>query len=75
MCSCLSKEEDKYSQVMKQAEFILHKTVYYIMPEPWPRRIFSRVVNANSNILEKRVRTMLSNKELLRVTCRQYRYL
>ena len=34
MCSCLSKEEDKYSQVMKQAEFTLHKTVYYIMPEP-----------------------------------------
>ena len=65
MCGYLSKEEVKCFQAMKQVKCFLQETLYYIMPELWLRKIFPGVVNANSNILEQRIRTMLSKKELL----------
>ena len=34
------------------------------MPELWLRKVFPGVLYANSNILEKRVRMMLSKKEI-----------
>lgn len=67
MPSYLSKEEHESSQAMKQFKYSLQETVY-IMPELWLRKIFPGVANANSNIPEKLVRTMLSKKEVIRVT-------
>ena len=44
---------------------ISSKAVYQVMPELWLRKVFPGVLYANSNIPEKRVRIMLSKKEIL----------
>ena len=42
----------------------LQEAVYQIIPELWLRTFFPGVLYANSNIPEKRVRIMLSKKEI-----------
>ena len=77
MCSYLSKQEDECSQAMKQAvkeafahaysskrECSVQESVYHIMPELWIRKIFPGVIYANSNLPEKRIKMILSEKEI-----------
>ena len=90
MCSYLSKQEDDFSQTMKQVfkeslergagsyeqiksvahafvsklECSLQEAVCQVMPELWLRKVFLGVLYVNSNIPEKRVRIMLSKKEI-----------
>ena len=45
-------------------ECSLQEAVYQIMPELWLRKVFPGVLYVNSNIPEKRVRMMLSKKEI-----------
>ena len=45
-------------------ECSLQEAVYQIMPEIWLRRVFPGVLYVNSNIPEKRIRMMLSKKEI-----------
>ena len=54
--------------------------IYQVMPELWLRKVYEGLgvlynLYVNSNIPEKRVRMMLSKKEIFRVTRRQHRYL
>ena len=50
---------------VSKRECSLQETVYQVMPELWLRKVFPGVLYANSNIPEKRVRIMLSKKEIL----------
>ena len=45
-------------------ECSLQEAVYKIMPELWLRKVFPGVLYVNSSIPEKRVRMMLSKKEI-----------
>ena len=47
-----------------ECECSQQEAVYQIMPELWLRKVFPGVLYANSNIPEKRVRMMLSKKEI-----------
>ena len=50
---------------VSKCECSLQEAVYQVMPELWLRKVFPGVLYANSNIPEKRVRMMLSKKEIL----------
>ena len=50
---------------VSKRECSLQKAVYQVIPELWLRKVFPGVLYANSNIPEKRVRMMLSKKEIL----------
>ena len=67
----LQKEAGSYEQMKSVAhayaskcECFLQEAVYQIMPELWLRKVFPGVLYLNSNIPEKRVRMMLSKKEI-----------
>ena len=45
-------------------ECSLQEAVYHIMPELWLRKVFPAVVNVSSDVPEKRVKMILSKKEL-----------
>ena len=49
---------------VSKRECSLQEAVYQVMPELWLRKVFPGVLYANRNILEKRVRMMLSKKEI-----------
>ena len=49
---------------LSNCEFSLQKAVYQVIPGLWLRKVFPRVLYANSNIPENRVRMMLSKKEI-----------
>ena len=49
---------------VSKRECSLQEAVYQVMPELWLRKVFPGVLYANSNIPEKRVRMMLSKKEI-----------
>ena len=51
----------EYSSKM---ECSLQEPVYYIMPNLKLRKVFQGVVNVNSNLLEKRIRIILTKEEL-----------
>ena len=42
----------------------MQESVYHIMPGLWLRKIFPGVIYANSNLLEKRMKMILSEKEI-----------
>ena len=50
---------------VSKCECSLQEAVYQVMPELWLRKVFPGVLYANSNIPAKRVRMMLSKKEIL----------
>ena len=56
-----------YSYASKR-ESSLEEAVYHVITELWLKRIFPRVVNANSNVPLKRIRMKLSKKKIIRVT-------
>ena len=67
----LQKEAGPYEQMKSMAhayaskcECFLQDAVYQVMPELWLRKVFPGVLYLNSNIPEKRVRMMLSKKEI-----------
>ena len=45
-------------------ECFVQKSVYHIMPKLWLLKIFPRVIYANSNLPEKRMKMTLSEKEI-----------
>ena len=45
-------------------ECFVQKSVYHIMPKLWLLKIFPRVIYANSNLPEKRMKMILSEKEI-----------
>ena len=45
-------------------ECSVQEPVHHIMPELWLRKIFSGVIYVNSNLPEKRVKLILSQKEI-----------
>ena len=67
----LEKDAGSYKQMKSAAhaysskrECSLQETVYQVMPELWLKKVFPGVLYANSNIPEKRVKMMLSKKEI-----------
>ena len=62
---------DKFQQMKSIAhayaskrECSVQEAVYHIMPELWLRKIFPGVIYANSNLPEKRMRMVISEKEI-----------
>ena len=47
-----------------QTERFVHKSVYHIMAEFWLRKIFRGVIYANSNLLAKPLKMILSENEV-----------
>ena len=45
-------------------EYSLEEAVYHVMPELWLRKVFPAVVNVNNDVPEKRVKMILSKREL-----------
>ena len=62
---------DNYQQMKSVAhaysskrECSVQESVYHIMPELWLRKMFPGVIYANSNLPEKRIKMILSEKEI-----------
>ena len=62
---------DNYQQMKSAAhtysskrECSVQESVYHIMPELWLRKMFPGVIYANSNLPEKRIKMILSEKEI-----------
>ena len=62
--SCEQMKSVAYVYVSKR-ECSIQEALYQVMPELWLREVFPGLLYANSNIPEKRVRMMLSKKEIL----------
>ena len=67
----LEKGAGSYEQMKSVAygysskrECSLQEAVYQVIPELWLRKFFSGALYENSNIPEKRVRMMMSKKEI-----------
>ena len=67
----LEKGAGSYEQMKSVAhgysskrECFLQEAVYQVIPELWLRKFFSGVLYANTNIPEKRLRMMMSKKEI-----------
>ena len=67
----LEKDAGSYKQMksaahayLSKCECSLQEPVYQVMPRLWLKKVFPGVLYANSNIPEKRVKMMLSKKEI-----------
>ena len=49
---------------VSKRECSLQEVVYHVMPKLWFKKVFPGVLYANSSISKKRVRMMLSKKEI-----------